>query len=508
MTNKVLAKALNSLKKIQEKEKLDSKSITLLKEHGYLFPIIKGWYCIQDPSTKKGDTTVWYINAWLFFSKYLTDRFGKKGYCLNPHDSLMLHTEKNVIPKQLTVIIKKGVSSSLTTLPNNMSLFAYEDKENFPKTFDKKRDINVFKIEEVLCKSDNNSFINNPLEMEIALKSIRDVSSIITALISLKRMDTSAARLSGAYAYLGRERDANAIRETYASLVGVKVTPFNPFHTEKPIFDKKELSISPYASRVEELWKKYSIIIAQSSSTILSKDIDTKVLLHELNEKYTQDAYHSLSIEGYRVTTELIDKIKEGNWNPAENVEDAETREALAAKGYYEAFEELKNTIVTLSEVGDKIEDNISELQSKLYRKLFLPSVQANILKASDLIGYRNSAIYLRGSAHVPPPKEAVLDAMEKYFEALKEEDNILSKVVLGHFIFSFIHPYIDGNGRISRFIMNAILVSHGQPWIIITKDERTRYMNALEQASNHDNILPFMEFIQNKLAKKDDLTK
>ena len=134
--------------------------------------------------------------------------------------------------------------------------------------------------------------------------------------------------------------------------------------------------------------------------------------------------------------------------------------------------------------------------------------MQKRILKASDLIGYRNSAIYLRGSAHVPPPKEAVLDAMEKYFEALKEEDNILSKVVLGHFIFSFIHPYIDGNGRISRFIMNAILVSHGQPWIIITKDERTRYMNALEQASNHDNILPFMEFIQEKLAKKDDVAK
>jgi len=50
---------------------------------------------------------------------------------------------------------------------------------------------------------------------------------------------------------------------------------------------------------------------------------------------------------------------------------------------------------------------------------------------------------------------------------------------------------------------MNAILVSHGQPWIIITKDERTRYMNALEQASNHDNILPFMEFIQEKIKLK-----
>ena len=89
---------------------------------------------------------------------------------------------------------------------------------------------------------------------------------------------------------------------------------------------------------------------------------------------------------------------------------------------------------------------------------------------------------------------------MEKYFELMKSDENILSKVILGHFIFGFIHPYIDGNGRISRFIMNSILVSYGQPWIIIKKDERQRYMQALEQASNHDNIIPFMEFITEKL--------
>ena len=507
MINKVLAKALSSLKKIQDKEgnvfkseKLDAQSITILKENDYLFLIIKGWYCIQNPNTQPGDTTIWYVNAWLFFSKYLNDRFGKNGYCLNPHDSLMLHTEKNSIPKQLTVIIKKGVSSSITKLPNNMSLFVYEDKHNFPKSFDKKRDINIFRIEDVLCKSDNNSFINNPLEMEIALKSIRDVSIVISSLISLNRMDTSAARLSGAYRYLGRPNDADNIRETYTSLTGIKITSFNPFNTIKPIFDNTQLRRSPYASRVEELWQKYSTKINELSGDLESKNIDTKTLLLELDEKYTQDAYHSLSIEGYKVTTELIEKIKQGNWNPAQNEEDKETKDALAAKGYYEAFEELKLNILESLKLKEKIENNILNLQSKLYKKLFLPSVQANILKASDLIGYRNTAIYLRGSEHVPPPKDAVLDSMDKYFELIKKEGNILSKIILGHFLFGFIHPYVDGNGRISRFIMNSILVSYGQPWIIIKKEERTIYMQALEQASNHNNIIPFMEFIKKKI--------
>lgn len=513
MLNKVLAKALDLLKKIQDKEgnvfksdKLEAKSITVLKENGYLFPIVKGWYCIQSPTTKVGDTTVWHINAWLFFSKYLSDRFGKNGYCLNPHDSLMLHTEKNTIPKQLTVIIKKGSSSSLTSLPNDTSLFVYEDKQNFPNTFDRKRDVNVFKIEDVLCKSDTSSFIKNPLEMEIALKSIRDVSALIEALITLKRMDTSAARLSGAYLYLGREDDAKNIRDTYTSLIGTKITPFNPFEMKEPIFGSMQLDKSPYASRVEEMWYKYATKINQSSIDIVNKHTGTKMLLSELDEKYTQDAYHSLSIEGYKVTTELIDKIKHDKWNPAQNDEDRATREALAAKGYYEAFEALKTHIVEKLDTKENIEDDMSNLQATLYKKLFLPSVQANIIKASDLIGYRNTAIYLSGSEHVPPPKEAVLDSMEVYFEMLKRDDSILAKAVLGHFMFGFIHPYIDGNGRISRFIMNSILVSYGLPWIIITKDERQKYMYTLEQASNHNDIVPFMEFIKDKIIVNNNI--
>lgn len=508
MLNKVLAKALGALKKIQDKEgnvfksdKLGAKNITILKDNSYLFPIVKGWYCIQSPATQEGDTTIWNINAWLFFSKYLSARFGKNGYCLNPHDSLMLHTEKNNIPKQLTVIIKKGSSASLTSLPNNTSLFVYEDKQNFPNNLGRKREVNVFTIEDVLCKSDTNSFIKNPLEIEIALKSIRDVSGLIQSLVTLKRMDTSAARLSGAYLYLGRENDAKNIRDTYTSLIGTKITSFNPFDNKKPIFGRILLDKSPYAARVEELWGKYARKINQLNGDIVKKHTDVKILLSELDEKYTQDAYHSLSIEGYKVTTELIEKIKYGKWDPVGNTEDKATREALAAKGYYAAFEALKAHIVKSLEAKENIEDDMSNLQATLYKKLFLPSVQSNIIKASDLIGYRNTAIYLSGSEHVPPPKEAVLDSMEIYFKMLKREDSILSKVVLGHFIFGFIHPYIDGNGRISRFIMNSILVSYGLPWIIIKHDERKKYMYTLEQASNHNNIMPFMEFIRDKIT-------
>ncbi len=91
---------------------------------------------------------------------------------------------------------------------------------------------------------------------------------------------------------------------------------------------------------------------------------------------------------------------------------------------------------------------------------------------------------------------------MEELFELLKNEENPSVRAVLGHFIFVFIHPYMDGNGRIARFLMNLMLISGGYSWTIIKVDFRKQYMAALEEASTKENILPFAKFIKDKLGK------
>jgi Fic family protein len=67
---------------------------------------------------------------------------------------------------------------------------------------------------------------------------------------------------------------------------------------------------------------------------------------------------------------------------------------------------------------------------------------------------------------------------------------------VLGHFIFVYIHPYSDGNGRLGRFLMNVMLCSGGYPWTIIPVEQRTVYMAALEKASVDLDIEPLAKFI------------
>lgn len=95
---------------------------------------------------------------------------------------------------------------------------------------------------------------------------------------------------------------------------------------------------------------------------------------------------------------------------------------------------------------------------SRWYVALFSPSVQAGLLKPGDFAGLRNDQVFIKGARHVPLSKEAVRACMPVLFELMEAEPNAAVRAVLGHFLFVYIHPYMDGNGRLARFLMNAML--------------------------------------------------
>ena len=81
------------------------------------------------------------------------------------------------------------------------------------------------------------------------------------------------------------------------------------------------------------LWDKMRADVLQNFSAA-PQQTDTAAYLQRVDEVYASDAYNSLSIEGYRVTPELVERVRSGDWNP-ENVEaDRNHRDALAARGY------------------------------------------------------------------------------------------------------------------------------------------------------------------------------
>ena len=103
---------------------------------------------------------------------------------------------------------------------------------------------------------------------------------------------------------------------------------------------------------------------------------------------------------------------------------------------------------------------------------------------------------------HVPPRYEAVRELMPTFFELLQQEKEPAVRVVLGHFVFVYIHPYVDGNGRMGRFLMNVMLASGDYPWTVIPLEKRNQYLAALESASVDRDIAPFTKFLSDLIRK------
>ena len=232
---------------------------------------------------------------------------------------------------------------------------------------------------------------------------------------------------------------------------------------------------------------------------IRDRIINIEAYMAEVDDKYVTDAYHSLSIEGYRVTYELIELVRSGNWQ-AESLDESldeskQHLDAMAAKGYWDTFQEVKKAVRSVLE-GKNPGDVLEQTHTDWYLALFGPSVAAGIVKQSDLAGYRTGPVYIRQSMHTPPNREALREMMPILFDLLAEEKNAAVRVVLGHFIFVYIHPYFDGNGRMGRFIMNLMMASGGYPWTVVPVERRNEYMQALEAASVQQDIIPFTKFI------------
>ncbi len=503
--NPTLTAALKTLKRLQEKHngvveasdfKDDGQRFVLI-DTGFLRPVMKGWYICSSPSDNDGDTTAWYASFWAFVSGYLGKRFGKR-YCLNPEASLMLHTGNTTVPRQVTcVTVDSGTSK--VDLPFDTSLLVYPDKNRVPTARVEARGLQVWPVAEALCLAGPSFFVNNPREAEIALATIRNASELLPTLLAGDKMVTAAGRLAAAFEFVKRPDETERIRKAFAQFK-VTLKLVNPFELAEPtISPSKERS--PYVLRLRSMWAGWRQDVIDVFPPAPGMENQSAGYLAQIDERYVSDAYNSLSIEGYRVTDELIERVARGDWHPDGDPESDKTRNALAARGYYQAFQAVKESI------GKVLKKDNAGLVAKRdhhdwYAELFGPSVTAGIVEASQLAGYRRGPIFIRNSMHTPLPSDAILDSLEALWDLLEAEPEACVRAVLGHHLFVFVHPYYDGNGRIGRFLMNTLLASGGYPWTVIRMSRRDAYMKALEAASVKGQITPLAEFIAQEMRE------
>lgn len=457
-----------------------------LVNSGYLQMVIKGWYIPSSPESQ-GDSTVWYVSYWSFITAYLDKKFAGS-WCLSPELSLYFYSGNTVIPKQLIVRSESGTNNVLQ-LPFDTSLV--DIKAALPPAVvqEPRYGVRLFPIEQALLMVGPDYFRRNALEARTCLASLKDVSPLASAAIDGGHT-TRAGRVAGALRSIGRGSMADELLHNMRQ-VGHTVTEVNPFeeNLKMEIFAE-----SPYASRIRLMWMKMrKDVVAAMKVKPTYQDVDS--VLSMMDATYVKDSYNSLSIEGYKITEGLLERVRSGNWSPEKDEEDMERRNALAARGYYQAYELMKQGVAACFSGQAPSQLYVSQ-HREWHFQLFEPCIRAGIVKASDLVGYRRHQVYIRNSMHTPLNPDAVLDAMNALSDLMTKEEDALVRGVLGHFFFVYIHPYMDGNGRTARFVMNSQLVTSGYPWVVIPVERRQEYMSALEQASVMENIEPFANFI------------
>jgi hypothetical protein len=461
-----------------------------LVKNGFLRQVMKGWYIPVQPDEAKGDSTAWYTCFWYFCAAYLEARFGTS-WSLSPEQSLLLHVGNLTVPRQLLVRSPKA-RNKITALPHDTSLF--DIRATLPGTGQnvETNGLRLFSLPAALVSCRPGYFTQRATDARAALAMVHDVSDLLGLLLEGGRTSV-AGRLAGAFRNIGRDRMADDIVKTMQA-AGFDVREKNPFADPVNIILSPRQP-SPYVNRIRLMWERMREPVLQQFPATPGMPYDIDAYLKATDDIYVTDAYHSLSIEGYRVNTELINRVRSGEWDPDQKEEDRERRNALAARGYWQAYQAVRKSVRRVLEGENP--GSVSENDHRgWYREMFGPGVRAGLLRPADLAGYRNDPVYIRRSMHVPPRFEAVRDLMPAFFKLLREEPEPAVRVVLGHFVFVYIHPYMDGNGRIGRFLMNVMLAAGGYPWTVVPVQKRDEYMEALEAASVKQEIAPFANFL------------
>lgn len=458
-----------------------------LLKNGYLKTIIKGWYMPSFPGSE-GDTTVWYASYWQFVSAYANSRFGDD-WCLTAEESLSFYAGETTCPSQLIIRSRKANNNVIQLLFGDtlMDISASISEHQY---IEPKYGIRLYTLAEALVYCTPQYFVSDSLNARTCLSQLKDATEIIK-IVADEGNTTRAARICGALRNIGRGKMADDII-AFMRRLGHDIREEDPFVEKSPL---TSLGESPYSVRIRLMWSKMREQIISSNLSLHPVSTDVNTIIANMEANYVKDSYHSLSIEGYRVTEGLIERVRSGNWNPSDNAHDSEQRNALAARGYYQAFETVKDSVRSILN-GSNPGETVSNDFEKWHFELFQPCITTGIIKASNLVGYRNHQDYIRNSKHTPLNPDALRDAMSTSCDLLSSETNGFIRAILGHFFFVYIHPYMDGNGRTARFVMNTMLVTSGFPWTIIPVEKRDHYMAALEKASVGGNISIFAKFI------------
>lgn len=249
-----------------------------------------------------------------------------------------------------------------------------------------------------------------------------------------------------------------------------------PSDAKKPVDGRENIQ-----KKYTGLEKDFSILDS------LKKEIDgnrpfSKKLAESLHEKIIVEwTYNSNAIEGNTLTLSetkvVLEGITVGGKSMTEHLETVNHREAILF------IEDLING-----------KEKLSELNIKNIHGLILKEIDNK-----NAGKYRDENVLISGANHIPPKYFEVHSLMQKLINEYNYEwvdYHPVIRAVLLHGEFVKIHPFIDGNGRTARLLLNFELMRNGYVPIIFKQESRARYYDVLDEAHTTMNYGPFIEMV------------
>lgn len=262
-----------------------------------------------------------------------------------------------------------------------------------------------------------------------------------------------------------------------------------PEETSKPMDKRYKIEEDKFIIGIQNDFFK---VLDENKQKLDSKRPLPKETLKSLEENFKLEwTYNSNAIEGNTLTLKETKVVLEGFAIGGKTM-----REHLEVINHKEAIEFLEELVQDNNE--------LSEIDIK--------NIHAIVLKGIDNENagrYRTENVIISGASHIPPDAIIVPESMEKLiyrYDEWKEKYHPIIVAALLHAEFVKIHPFIDGNGRTARLLMNFEVMKNGYPPIIIKNEERHKYYDALDVGALTGDYTDFVKMVTKQAEEMIDL--
>lgn len=224
----------------------------------------------------------------------------------------------------------------------------------------------------------------------------------------------------------------------------------------------------------------YERLLEKRAKLVEIRNSNSEKLFDNFDKAFEVDyAHNSTAIEGNTLTlieTKVLleDEISVGNKS---------LREIYEVVNHNKAFAYVKKCISENKQLDENI---VKDIHSILMENILVGGV------------YRNVEVRITGAKHKPPAPSEMYYQIKEFFSNInsKSDLNPIELAAWTHAEFVKIHPFIDGNGRTSRLIMNYQLMRNEFLPVSINTEDRLEYFNLLEEYAVNGNLVPFVDFI------------